>query len=86
MGGFGGIALRDTLNIPVIARVNGLALGGGFGHQQEDQQADGLVIGRVKRDGLLHTKHRGQRVLQAFDAAMRDGNTMAQPGRAEAFA
>jgi crotonobetainyl-CoA hydratase len=29
-GGFGGIALRDTLNVPVIARVNGHALGGGF--------------------------------------------------------
>jgi crotonobetainyl-CoA hydratase len=29
-GGFGGIALRETLDIPVIARVNGLALGGGF--------------------------------------------------------
>jgi enoyl-CoA hydratase/carnithine racemase len=29
-GGFGGIALRDTLEIPVIARVNGHALGGGF--------------------------------------------------------
>ena len=30
VGGFGGIALRETLNIPVIARVNGFALGGGF--------------------------------------------------------
>ncbi|MCB1970355.1 MAG: enoyl-CoA hydratase/isomerase family protein [Geminicoccaceae bacterium] len=29
-GGFGGIALRQTLDIPVIARVNGFALGGGF--------------------------------------------------------
>lgn len=29
-GGFGGIALRDTLNVPVLARVNGFALGGGF--------------------------------------------------------
>ena len=29
-GGFGGIALRDTLAVPVIARVNGVALGGGF--------------------------------------------------------
>lgn len=30
LGGFGGIALRETLNVPVIARVNGYALGGGF--------------------------------------------------------
>ncbi len=29
-GGFGGIALRETLNVPVVARVNGVALGGGF--------------------------------------------------------
>jgi crotonobetainyl-CoA hydratase len=29
-GGFGGLALRDTLDVPVIARVNGHALGGGF--------------------------------------------------------
>jgi len=30
VGGFGGIALRETLDVPVIARVNGAALGGGF--------------------------------------------------------
>ncbi|MGZ5270945.1 MAG: enoyl-CoA hydratase-related protein [Ramlibacter sp.] len=30
LGGFGGIALRETLNVPVLARVNGFALGGGF--------------------------------------------------------
>ena len=29
-GGFGGIALRETLDVPLIARVNGVALGGGF--------------------------------------------------------
>lgn len=28
--GFGGIALRDSLDVPVIARVNGFALGGGM--------------------------------------------------------
>ena len=28
--GFGGIALRESLDIPLIARVNGFALGGGF--------------------------------------------------------
>jgi crotonobetainyl-CoA hydratase len=29
-GGFGGIALRDTLDVPVIGRINGHALGGGL--------------------------------------------------------
>ena len=29
-GGFGGLALRTSLHVPVIARVNGLAVGGGF--------------------------------------------------------
>ncbi len=29
-GGFGGIALRTTLDVPIVARVNGFALGGGF--------------------------------------------------------
>lgn len=29
-GGFGGIALRKTIDVPVIARVNGHAVGGGF--------------------------------------------------------
>ncbi|MBN9060922.1 MAG: crotonase [Rhizobiales bacterium 65-9] len=29
-GGFGGIALRETLDVPVIGRVNGHAVGGGF--------------------------------------------------------
>jgi enoyl-CoA hydratase/carnithine racemase len=30
VGGFGGISIRTALDIPVIARVNGHALGGGF--------------------------------------------------------
>jgi crotonobetainyl-CoA hydratase len=30
LGGFGGIALRDKLDVPAIARVNGYALGGGM--------------------------------------------------------
>ena len=29
-GGFGGIALRDTIDVPVIGRINGHALGGGM--------------------------------------------------------
>src|SRR5207247_9741215 len=30
-GGFGGLAIRRTLNVPVIAAVNGHAIGGGLG-------------------------------------------------------
>ncbi len=29
-GGFGGLAIRKSLHVPVIARVNGIAVGGGF--------------------------------------------------------
>lgn len=29
-GGFGGLTMRKSLHVPVIARVNGLAVGGGF--------------------------------------------------------
>lgn len=29
-GGFGGLALRKSLHVPVIGRINGLAVGGGF--------------------------------------------------------
>jgi len=29
-GGFGGLAIRKSLHVPVIARVNGVAVGGGF--------------------------------------------------------
>ena len=29
-GGFGGLTLRKSLHVPVIARVNGIAVGGGF--------------------------------------------------------
>jgi hypothetical protein len=45
-----------------------------------------LVVGRVEGDGLLHAHHGGQRVLQALDAAVRDGHRMAQAGGAQALA
>ena len=59
--GFGGLALRTSMTKPVIARVNGLALGGGFemvlGSDlavASDQARIGLVeprVGRVAIDG-----------------------------------
>ena len=70
-GGFGGIALRETLDIPVIARVNGHAVGGGFEMVlgcdlvvAADHASFGLPearVGRLPLDGgmtLLHGKSR----------------------------
>ena len=48
-GGFGGIALRETLDVPVIARVNGHALGGGF---EMVLGCDIVVAARRRRFGL----------------------------------
>ncbi|EFX59855.1 hypothetical protein DAPPUDRAFT_126523, partial [Daphnia pulex] len=62
-----------------------MPLRGCFGHQQEDQEADRFVIGRVKTDRLLHTQHGGQRVFQALDAAVRDGHAVTEAGGAEAL-
>ena len=45
-----------------------------------------LVVGRVEGDRLLHAQHRGQRILQALDAAVRNRHAVAEPGRAEPLA
>ena len=57
-----------------------------FRHQQEDQQADRLVVRRIERDRLPHPQHRRERVLQALDATVRDRDAVAEAGRAEALA
>lgn len=51
--GFGGIALRQTLRVPVIARVNGLALGGGF---EMVLGADIVIASETARFGLPEAK------------------------------
>ncbi|WP_116599498.1 enoyl-CoA hydratase-related protein [Primorskyibacter marinus] len=51
--GFGGIALRQTLNVPVIARVNGLALGGGF---EIVLGADIVIASETAKFGLPEAK------------------------------
>lgn len=51
--GFGGIALRSTLKMPVIARVNGLALGGGF---EMVLGADIVVAAHTAKFGLPEAK------------------------------
>lgn len=51
--GFGGIALRQSLTVPVIARVNGLALGGGF---EMVLGADIVIASTPARFGLPEAK------------------------------
>lgn len=62
-----------------------MLLGCGFGHQQEDQQGDGLLVRRVKPDRLGQLKHRSHRRLQPLDAPMRDSDTVPESGRPEAL-
>ena len=90
-GGFG-LGLQSFTQFAVGQHLGDLGqdlqvpLGGGLGHEQEDQQRHRLVVRGVEGDGLLHADHRGERVLQALDAAMRDGHAVAQAGGAEALA
>ena len=63
-----------------------MLLGGRLGHQQEDEQADGLFIRCVETDGSGQLEHGGHRRLQTLDAPMRNGDTVAQPRGAQAFA
>lgn len=52
-GGFGRIALRKSLKIPVIARINGLALGGGL---EMAMGCDILIASETARFGLPEAK------------------------------
>ncbi len=61
-------------------------LGGRFRHQQEDQQGDRLLVRRVKTDRCVQLENGGHRRFEPLDAAMRNGNAMTEPGRAQTFA
>ncbi|ERI25490.1 hypothetical protein NP88_4090 [Burkholderia cepacia] len=61
-------------------------LGGLLGNEQEDQEADRLAVGRFERDRIGEADERGERVLEALDAAVRNRDTFAEPGRTEALA
>jgi hypothetical protein len=61
-------------------------LRGRLGDQQEDQQADGLVVRRVEGNRLLHAQHRRERVLQPLMRPWGNRHAVAQAGGAQPFA
>jgi enoyl-CoA hydratase/carnithine racemase len=87
-GGFGGIALRETLNLPVIARVNGFALGGGFEMVLGcdlvvacDEASFGLpepLVGRLPLDGGMTSLPRQLPYRQAMELLLTGRRITAQ--------
>jgi hypothetical protein len=63
-----------------------MLLGSLFGDQQEDQQRHRLTVGRFEGDGIGQAHERGERLLQAFDPAMRNRDALAKTRRPEALA
>ena len=82
-GGFGGIALRETLNIPVIARVNGYALGGGFEMVLGCDivvACDGRELRPARAAGGAHAARRRHDAAATPDSAPhRDGHAAHRP-------
>jgi hypothetical protein len=61
-------------------------LGGLLRHEQHEDQAHRVAVGCVERHRLRQPHEGAERLLQPLDAAVRDGDTLAQAGRAEALA
>src|SRR5690606_36546857 len=55
-------------------------------HQEEHDQADGLAVRSVERDGGREPDDRAQGLLQALDAAMGNRDAVAEARRAQPFA
>ena len=90
--GRGGLALEALAQLAVGQHLGDLgqdlevALRRRFRDQQEDQERHRLVVGRVEGDRLAHPQHRRERVLQPLDPSVRNGDAVAEAGRAEPFA
>lgn len=63
-----------------------MLLSGRFRHQQKDQQIDGLLVWRIKADGLGQLEDGSHGGFETLDASVWDGNTMAQARRAQSLA
>src|SRR6266496_4352209 len=56
-----------------------------LGHQQHENEIDGLAVGGVEGHGLSEAHKSADRLLQALDPAVRNRDPLAQAGRAEAL-
>ena len=61
-------------------------LGRLLGHQQHEHLGDRLAVRRVERDRRLEADERALRLAQAADAPVRNGDALAQAGRAQLLA
>src|SRR5688572_13304747 len=66
--------LREDLEVHV---------GGPVRHEQHEDDAHVLSVGRIERDRLAHAHERADRVLESLDAPVRDGDALPEAGRAE---
>src|SRR5688572_3970792 len=55
-------------------------------HQEHEHQAHRVAVGRFERHRLRQADEAAERLFQALDAAVRDGDALAEAGRAELFA
>src|SRR5258706_96781 len=55
-------------------------------HEQHEHEAHGIAVWRVEGHRLGEAHEGAQRILQALDAPGRDGDALAEPGRAEPLA
>jgi len=63
-----------------------MAFVGVLGNQQDETQGNRLVVGGVEFQRGFQPVKRTAGILQAFDAAVRNGDSVAERGRPEAFA
>ena len=89
LGGRGGQSLAEGLvaeHLRQLGEYLQMQIGGALRHQQDEDEADRLAVGRVEGNRFAHAHEGADRLLDALDAAVRDGHTLAKAGGAEFFA
>ncbi len=62
-----------------------MLLGRLFGNEEKKQQPNRFSIGRIKGHRLRQSDQCGNRLFQAFDPAVGDGDALAQAGGSQPF-